>query len=705
LAKRIQIQQRDITDCGAACLCSVAGYYRKRLPVSLIRQYAGTDRQGTTVLGLVEAADRIGLQAKAVRSTAGHLHNIPLPAIAHTVQKNGLHHFVVIYRISAGHITIMDPLDGKLHRKPLAGFTDEWRGILVLCSPGEDFTAIRQASSHAIRLWQLAKPHRYALTKALAAVVIYTLLGFTTSIYLQKIVDFVLVNNNMELLHSMSIIMVLLLGLQLFIGAFKAMLGMRTAMQIDTRLILGYYRHLLQLPQRFFDTMRTGEMISRVNDAVKIRVFINEVSLDMFVNILVICFTLGIMFLYYWKLALAVLVVIPVFCLLYFAGSFINKKWRRILMENSAEFETQMVESLTTISTIKYFGLENLTCMRFEKKFMTLLNNLYRSGISSLRLDIAAEITTRLLIIAVLWAGSYFVICDELSIGELLSFYALSGFIASPIASVLSASRNIQDALVASDRLFEIIDLDTEASPESVIELTPGTMGNIRFHSVSFSHDRRKTLFEDLTITIPRGKITAIVGENGSGKSTLFSLIQGLYLPNKGSIHIGDTDIRHISRESLRRMAGIVPQRIDLFAGTIAENISLDDPDPDMPRIVSLSVRTGIHDFIDALPAGYHTMLNEQGINLSGGQKQRIAIVRALYRNPEVLLLDEATSLLDVAGEQKVLEALRWYCGQGKTCIIIVHKLNITRDCDNIIVLKEGKVVEQGSDKPVHLRL
>lgn len=697
MTKRIQIQQRDITDCGAACLCSVASYYRKYLPVSLIRQYAGTDQQGTTVFGLLKATEKIGLQARAVRGTAENLHSIPLPAIAHIVQKNGLHHFVVIYRISRHHVTVMDPRDGKMHRQSLSDFTGEWSGVLVICSPGEDFTAIRQTSSHVMRFWQLAKPHKPALLQALAGAIIYTLLGLSTSFYLQKIIDFVLVNENTGLLNLMSICMLLLLGFQLYIGAFKTILGLQTGLQIDARLVLGYYRHLMQLPQRFFDTMRVGEIISRVNDAVKIREFINDVALNIAVNILIICFSAVIMFLYYWKLALLVLLVIPAYCLLYFIGNLINKKWQRILMENSAELETQMVESLTAIGTIKHFGLEDFSGTRAERKFMTLLNNVYRSSIRGLYLHTTSETITRLLTIAVLWAGSYFVIRHELSPGELLSFYALIGYITSPIASLLSANRNIQDALIAADRLFEITDLAIETSPESAITLTPEITGDIRFQSVSFSHGMRKPLFEDFTVTIPKGQTTAIVGENGSGKSTLLSLLQNLYLPDKGSIRIGDIDIRHISKQSLRRMISVVPQRIDLFAGSIAENISMDDPQPDMSKILALSQRLGMHDFIETLPAGYQTPLNEQGVNLSGGQKQRIAIARALYRNPEILLLDEASAWLDTASERRMRETLLWYNKQGKTCIIIAHKLSTARDADHILVLKQGKAIEQGS--------
>ncbi len=466
---------------------------------------------------------------------------------------------------------------------------------------------------------------------------------------------------------------------------------------IDARLIIGYYKHLLQLPQRFFDTMRVGEIISRVNDAVKIREFINSVALGIVVNSLIIIFSLILMFIYYWKLALLMIAIIPIYLLLYFVSNSVNKKWQRKLMEESAELETQLVESLNAVGTIKQFGLEAYANEKTENRFFNLLFGIYKSSIYTIYIGTGTEFFTRLFTIGLLWAGSYFVISRELSPGELLSFYALIGYFTGPASSLIGANKQIQDALIAADRLFEIIDLQTENNRQHSIHLKPEQVGDIVFNNIHFRYGTRNMVFEGLTLQISKGKSTAVVGESGSGKSTLLSLLQNLYPLKEGYISISGIDIQHVSRKSLRELIAVVPQHIDLFSGTIIENIAIGDTEPDLQRVLTLSHMLGIHQFIEKLPDNYNSVLSEQGTNLSGGQRQRIAIARALYRNPEVLVLDEATSNLDPLSEQQVQKTLHWYQQKGKTIIIIAHRLTTIRHCNIILVLQKGKLAEEGT--------
>jgi ABC-type bacteriocin transporter len=694
---KIRVKQRDITDCGAACLLSVATHYRLELPVSRIRQYAGTDKKGTNILGLIEAAERLGFQAKAAKGTLDSLQKIPLPAIAHVILKNGLHHYIVIYSVEKKLITYMDPADGSLIKVSLDAFKEIWSGVIVLLLPGDSFVTGKQNQSNASRFWQLIRPHSAIMFQALIGALIYTILGLSTSIYMQKIIDFVLVEGNIRLLNLLSVGMIVILVFQLVIGGFKSVFGFQTGQMIDARLILGYYKHLLQLPQRFFDTMRVGEIISRVNDAVKIREFINSVALNLIVNILIVLFSILIMFFYYWKLALIMLAIIPIYLLIYWISNKVNKKWQRRLMEESAELESQLVESLNAVGTIKRFGIEQFTNDKTESRFIGLLKTIYKTSIYSMFIGTGAEFFTRLFTIILLWIGSYFVINRELSPGELLSFYALVGYFTGPASSLIGANKNIQDALIAADRLFEIIDLETESSNETKIELKPDLIGDIELNKVHFRYGTRATVFEELSLRFEKGKSTAVVGESGSGKSTLLSLLQNLYPLNNGNITIGGLDLQHISNRSLRERVGVVPQHIDLFNGTIVENIAIGDYEPDMQKILFLSKILGTDEFIDQLPNTYHSIVNEQGVNLSGGQKQRIAIARALYRNPDILILDEATSSLDPSSEQKVQHALEWFKQQAKTIIIIAHRLTTIKNCDQILVLNKGQLVEQGS--------
>jgi len=688
----IRVKQRDTTDCGAACLSSVAAYYKLKLPVARIRQFAGTDTKGTNMLGLTEAATKLGFEAKGVSGTLNSLSKIPLPAIAHLVINKRFHHYVVLYKVSDKYIEIMNPSDGKIHKKSIKEFTEEWSGVLVLLLPNQEFKIGNERMAATSRFLSLIQPHKVIILQALFGALVYTVLGLSTSIFVQKITDNVLVEGNRNLLNLMSIIMILVLILQLFIGTTKTIFTMRTGQQIDARLILGYYKHLLKLPQQFFDTMRVGEIISRVNDAVKIRAFINDVAINLSVNIFIVVFSFALMFSYYWKLALILLCSMPLYFVIYLITNRLNKKIQRKLMEESAELESQLVESLNAVGTIKRFGLEDYANVKTETRFIELLRTVYKSGKSSVFSGVATESIARLLTILLLWIGAGYVLDGQITPGELFSFYTLIAYFTNPATALITANKTIQDALIAADRLFEIMDLEIENNPDN-IPLTKDLIGDIRFENVAFRYGTRVNVFDNLSLEIKVGSFTAIVGESGSGKSTLMALLQNIYPIQKGNIFIGKHSIKYLNNTSLRNLLSVVPQQIDLFAG----NITIGDYQPDLLRVVDICTKLGILEFIEQLPDGFQTYLGENGTSLSGGQKQRIAIARALYRDPEVLILDEATSSLDSASEQYVQQTINFLRQQKKTIIIIAHRLSTIRNADKIIVLDRGKMIEEGS--------
>jgi ATP-binding cassette, subfamily C, bacteriocin exporter len=690
------IKQHDITDCGAACLASIAAHFKLQIPIARIRQYANTDKKGTNVLGMIEAAEKLGFQAKGVKGVPESLSKIPKPTIAHVIKNGKLHHYVVIYAATDKHITVMDPGPGKIEKIKIADFLKEWTGVLILLLPSDDFQIGNQKTSTLSRFWQLMKPNTAVMLQALVGAAVYTILGLSTSIFIQKITDNVIVEGNKNLLNLLGVGMVLILLLQVILGFVKSLFALKTGQRMDAALILGYYKHLLKLPQQFFDTMRVGEIISRVNDAVKIRVFINDTLISLAVNVFIVLFSFGLMFTYYWKLALLILSIIPFYLLIYFIVNRINRKQQRQLMEDSAELEAQLVESLNSVATIKRFGIEEMMNLKTETKFVTLLKTIYKSSSSGLYIGSTSEFVTRLLTIVLLWVGTYFVIDQELTPGELLSFYALVGYFTGPIQSIIGTNRSIQEALIAADRLFEIIDLEREEVENKMI-LTPEMVGNIRFENVNFRYGSRVQVFDDLTLQINKGEITAIIGESGSGKSTLMYLLQNLYPLKNGNIIIGDFDIKNISPESLRKIVSVVPQQIDLLSGSLIENISMGDFNPDMKRIIDISNLLGNTAFIEKLPQGFNTRLGEHGTNLSGGQRQRIAIARALYRNPEILIMDEATSALDIISEKNIQNAIEFLKSQGKTIILIAHRLSTIKNADKILVLENGKLVQEGN--------
>lgn len=696
MKKGIRVKQQDLKDCGAACLASIGAHYDLHLPIAKIRQICHTDTRGTNALGLVVGLEKMGFKAKGVKAEELYLDGVPLPAIAHVV-KNQVHlHYVVVYQVRRGKVKFMDPEFGEMQEMSQEEFNTMWTGVLILAEPNEYFEAKNERISRFRRFAALIQPHRSILFQSLLGAIVYTVLGLSMAIYIQKITDYVLIDGNLRLLNLLSVGMLIILIFQIIIGYLQELYIFQTGQKIDRHLILGYYKHLLDLPQRFFDTMKIGEITSRINDAVKIRSFINDVSVELLVHFFTILFSFAVMFTYHWRLATIMLLSIPLYVLVYVVVNRLNKQVERKVMEDSAVLQSQLVESLNAMKTVKQFGVEGFQKNKTDNAFDRLLKSVYRSMKNVLFSGKSTEVISRVFTIILIWLGAYFVINKEITAGELLSFYALIGYLTGPISSLVNANKTIQSALIASDRLFEIMDLEREETLEK-FDLKSSQIGDVRLEHISFSYGTRRDVFEDFSCTFEKGKITALIGESGSGKSTISNLLQNLYPLQEGKIQIGEYDIKYISNYSLRKLVAAVPQQIHLFSGNVIDNIALGDELPDMERIIAICKDIGILSFIESLPNGFQTHLGEDGALLSGGQKQRIAIARALYRDPEILILDEATSSLDSDAESYVQAALRKFKEQGKTMIVIAHRLSTIAAADKIIVIEDGALIEEGT--------
>jgi len=374
----------------------------------------------------------------------------------------------------------------------------------------------------------------------------------------------------------------------------------------------------------------------------------------------------------------------------------LNRKVQRRVMERAADLEAQLVESLNSAGTIKRFGLEDFSNLKTETRFVSLLEVIYKSGLNSLFSASSTSLISQLFTILVLWIGAGFAIGSKITPGELLSFYAVVGYFTGPVTSIIGFNRTLQDAKIASDRLFEIFDLEIE-DESNKIELKKEMVSDIHFENVKFRYGTRVDVFDSLNLIIKKGEITAIVGESGSGKTTLISLLQDLYPIQSGHIRIGRYDLKHFTNRSLRQIVSVVPQDIDLFAGNVVDNIAVGDFNPDMERLIKVCDDLGMTQFIEQLPHGFNTFLGENGATLSGGQKQRIALARALYRNPEILILDEATSSLDSLAETFVQNTIRLLRDDSKTVIVIAHRLSTINMAQRVVVLDKGEVVQDGT--------
>lgn len=686
------VRQRDDSDCGPACIASVIARYGNKVSVSRIRQMARTDSHGTSMLGLVNTLEKLNFTARGLKGSAEHLKGLPCPFIAHLVQPGGLHHYVVVYKVGKNKLRIMDPAIGKLKTWKSDQFKEQWSGAVIALAPTGKEVETGPEIPQRKRFTSLLSPVWKPMVQALISAILYTLLGLSTSLYLGKLTDHVFVTRNEGLLNLMSIFMLVLILLMLFLSALKNVLMLKSGQVIDNQLIASYYRHLFRLPQRFFDSMKNGEILSRINDAVKIRAFINDIAIGILVNALILLFSFSTMFLLNPKLSLIMMSMIPFYVLIYIFFNHKNKKIERLVMERAASLEDQFVESLRASRHIRQYNLVSGVREKTEKRLNSLLDSIYRSGITSIIVSTGSEAVSRIFTIVLLWSGSFFVIRESMSPGNLLTFYALMGYLTGPVSSLVGANKSYQNARIAGDRLFEIFQLSAEEKP-GLQHFKKEDFGSIQLSGVSFAYGSRGKQLEDMDLAIEEGKITALTGNSGSGKSTVSNLVQHLYSPDSGRITINGSDTRYYSRDSIRDLMGIVPQQVTFLSGSLLENIALDEAEPRLVKITLLLKAAGLLSLVESLPEGLATRLRDNGNNFSGGERQRLALVRALYKNPKVLILDEATSSLDQDSEIHINRLILSLKEQGLTILLITHKKQLTALADHVYELDRGRVV------------
>ncbi len=362
-------------------------------------------------------------------------------------------------------------------------------------------------------------------------------------------------------------------------------------------------------------------------------------------------------------------------------------------MERSASLEEQFVESLQASSHIRQHNLVDLTQKKTENKLNGLLDAVYTSGINAITASTGTETINRIFTIILLWAGSYYVIRDSLSPGTLLTFYALMAYCTGPVSGLIGANKTYQNAMIAADRLFEIFQLEAEQKPGLQV-MKKTQFGTISLQGISFSYGSRGQQLSNVSMVLPEGCTTALTGPSGSGKSTVARLVQHLYAADSGIITINGVDTRYFTKESIRSMMGVVPQQISFLSGNYLDNIAPGEAEPNLPRIIQLLKDVGLIHFIESLPDGLASPIVQNGSNLSGGERQRLAMVRALYRNPEMIILDEPASSLDPASEIVINRLLLCLKEQGKTMLLITHKSQYASLADQIYVMAQGRIKE-----------
>ncbi|MCF0126365.1 MAG: peptidase domain-containing ABC transporter [Clostridia bacterium] len=696
------IQQFDETDCGAACISMIASNFKSNISITKIRELACTDKNGTNINGMLIAAKKLGFNARALKGKRENLvSDLPVPFIAHFNIKrdeNELLHYVVVKKIKKNYILVFDP-DIKRGKKtyPIEEFCNYWTGYCIFISPSNNFQIYSDEKKPLFfKFIHLLKPYTGLLSIVCLISLILSFFGIVGSLYFQYIIDEVLFNGSHKTLFALSIGLMLLTFFKLVLSAIRSYMLNIFSIKVDFNLIFSYFSHVLHLPISFFDTRKTGEILSRMQDAQNIRNALTDATISVVMDTLMV-FVVGIVLFFKCKTLFFVsLLVVPLSSLIFWLTAKPFSKQYRKAMEQNAEVQSYLVETMNGGSTVKAMNASEYVFHEYERlQIKSIWTNykldnweIIRNFFTSLINDWGSTI--------VFWIGSYLILREELSIGELIAFNTLLGYFLGPLNRLLNLQPNLQEAFVAADRLGEILELKKEINNEGFF-LKPTTIeGKIDIKNLDFTYGTRRQVLYGINLTINKGEWVAFVGESGSGKTTLLKMLLKFYKPQNGEILLDNNNLEDIDTFYLRSKIGYVPQDIFLFSGTIAENISLHKPDTKMEDIIAAAKKAGAHDFICNQPDRYNTRLSERGSTLSGGERQRIALARALLGNPELLIFDEATSSLDNLSEYNLHQTLKNLRAEKITTIIIAHRLTTVVNCDQIFVLEKGHIVENG---------
>ncbi|WP_151737649.1 type I secretion system permease/ATPase [Paenibacillus tengchongensis] len=678
-------------DTGLQCLMLVANYHNISADYEQIKHSFAIDDSGMDTLQMIKAARELGLKCKQAKVAIARVAKLPLPAVIR--DKDGL--YFVLAKIQEGQYLIFDPRRGKPSSVPGDEFTDLWNGEIILFSP-----KVKSETSDEFGIkWFLPAlwRHKKILAEVLIASLFLQLFGLVSPLITQVIIDKVLVHHGLTTLNVLATALFIIILFELVLGICRTYVFTHTTSRVDITLSTKLFSHLFRLPLSYFENRRTGSTIARVRELENIRQFLTGSPFTAVLDVLFIVVYIAVMFAYSTQLTFIVLGTLPVFALLSVIFTPLLRNGLEERFRRGAESQSYLVEAVSGIQTIKSFALEPIS----QKKWEGLLSNYTRSSFKVLLTSgvagALAQFIQKASNLVVLFYGTHLVLKGTISVGQLIAFQMLAGRVSDPVLRMVQMWQDFQQTGISIDKLKDIFEVKPEPAVSASKTRMPRIRGQIQFEGVTFRYRvDGPEIVRNLTFAIAPGTIVGMVGRSGSGKSTVSKLVQRLYVPESGKILVDGVDISLADPSWLRRQIGVVLQENFLFSGTIRENIALNQPTASIQDIVKVATLAGAHEFIIELTEGYDTVIGERGEGLSGGQRQRIAIARALLSNPRILIFDEATSALDYESERIIQKNLQQIC-QGRTVIIIAHRLSTLRTANRIMVLDKGQLVESGT--------
>lgn len=704
--------QHDAADCGPASLRMIAKYYGKEYSAEMLRRHCYISREGVSMLGISDAAEYIGFRTIGVRISFEQLaEEALLPCILHWNQN----HFVVCYNIEKRrkgkyNIYISDPASQRLcYTKD--EFLKCWlstksdnidKGSALLLEPGVDFGNREEeveAKKHSLSFFlKYLLPYKGQFLQLLFGMIVGSLLQLIFPFLTQAMVDWGIGEKNLNLITLILIAQLTLFLAQLSVGYIRSWILLHINSRVDISLISDFLIKLMNMPLHFFDTKRTGDIMQRIGDHGRIKGFLMGNSMSILFSLANFIIFAGILAYYNIKILTIFLIgnTFYVLWILYFM------KYRRELdikrFNQASNEQNKIIQLIQGMQDIKLNNCEKQKRWEWERVQVNLFKISVR-GLTIGQIQQAGTVfftqTTHILISFI---AARAVVEGQMTLGMMMSLTYIIGQVSAPIGDFIGFAQALQDAKISLERLNEIHAQEDEEQDIANKTSSLPKDKSICIDHLRFSYDgsERNYALDDVSLVIPEHKVTAIVGESGSGKTTLIKLMQGFYQPNSGSIKIGNLNLNTINPHLWRSKTGSVMQESFIFSDSIANNIALNTDDVDTERLYHAAIMANADEFISALPLGYNTKIGMEGSGVSQGQRQRLLIARAIYKNPEYIFFDEATNSLDATNERTIMDNLHEFY-KGRTVIIAAHRLSTVKDADQIVVMKQGHIVEIGT--------
>ncbi|MBB1088799.1 peptidase domain-containing ABC transporter [Lysobacter sp. SG-8] len=682
------IIQSEAAECGLASLSMVAAAHGLPIDLAAMRRRFSLSLKGAKLTQLIQIAQQLGFSARALRLDMEELAQLKLPCILHW----DLNHFVVLSRISKGKVTILDPARGK-RILALSQVSDRFTGIALELTPAEEFkprkavpaVSARQLAGRVTGLWR-------ALIQILLLSMALQVFVVLAPFFMQWVVDQVLVSADRDLLVVLALGFGLAMLLQVAIGLLRGWSVVHLSSRLGLQWMGNVFAHALRLPLDFFEKRHLGDITSRMSSVQAIQRTLTTSFVEAIIDGLMAVVTLGMMLLYSWKLALVTLLAVALYLgIRAVAYRPIRDRTEQQLVA-AAKQQTHLLESLRGMQSLKIAGQESLRRSTYDN----LMNETVNKDVSLARMGLGFSSASQLVFgierIAVIWIGALLALQNVFSVGMLIAYLAYKDQFAGRMGALIDKWIEFRMLRLHGERLADIVLSEPEGGDRLPEVAVPET-ARIQVDNLSFRYaDGEPWVLKDCSFTVEAGESLAIIGASGCGKTTLVKLMLGLLRPTSGSISIGGLDLHKVGPHNIRSIVGAVMQDDQLFAGSIADNISFFDPDFDLARVEAAARLAAVHDEIASMPMGYHSLIGDMGSSLSGGQKQRVILARALYRDPKLLFLDEATSHLDVMKERLVNDAVKQL---SLTKVIVAHRPETINSADRVLVMEQGRIVQE----------